>query len=894
LTPHLSCKMFRSSGVTVFCTWALVIFAFDVSALPVEDEQRPDPLISLMAQTATNDDEVPGPREFDLDVGASALLTCAGEDLRARPQKEWCNWDPARRTPQECRKYFVTKGKAPPFKHLQCKFMDGNCITGDECTLQADTSPPTRPCKKTMCPFSHPHCGTFGACYMDEYEEEADESFCCTGDYSPPSPVTPAPKMPATPAPVTPAPKMPVTPAPDTPAPISTPAPDTPAPASTSRFAEAGSKPNIILYLTDDWPYALWPDEANEKDRDGVDNHYGELLPNIKRLLVTEGMEIKYMYSHLYCSPSRRALLTGRFASSITSATGDCLDTPLKLATFAQQLKPGGYSTHFLGKWQLGWASHEALPQSRGFDTALGFHSQQVEPYGFSIQGLSKNKGKTSAGENMYDLIDSAHYNVNKSHPLIAGALGKLRYYCSSHDLTQADFPDAKGGGRLALFQQNDRAALEAIAADEQGREINQDSFDSAMVQAIESAGNRPFFIWQSTSAVHFPFDSKHAQRQRVWDVRRDKFTSEAKCPWYELYGDDDASGHAVPVAADPELCDACGRDKRFEVEAMAVAVDDSLKLAELTLRNSGQWDNTIILFMSDNGGALNKMNPNTPMRGGKYTHQEGGVHVRSAMGGGHLPAELRGLKSSTVVHFVDFWPTFRHLAGLEPDTVGVDPKWDDGKPVPPIDGVNVAPSWRRFYDSRRARSSGSGNELVSDAIGSRVIVHGVGLWSRGRAYSYITPGHLLKVYAEGCTKQCANHGGKCVWEGMKNGGTHLEGCTSANPCIFDIVSDLSEAHMQRYNDLSADLGNELRRISAKVFAISAPAPETYWTSRQTPTIVVGGKDCSAQSCKSGYSPLAAADTTGQYLEQACYSGRHGSNDILALRDQYVKGPWRD
>ena len=46
-------------------------------------------------------------------------------------------------------------------------------------------------------------------------------------------------------------------------------------------------------YLTDDWPYALWPDEANEKDRDGVDNHYGELLPNIKRLLVTEGMEIK-------------------------------------------------------------------------------------------------------------------------------------------------------------------------------------------------------------------------------------------------------------------------------------------------------------------------------------------------------------------------------------------------------------------------------------------------------------------------------------------------------------------------------------------------------------------------------------------------------------------------
>lgn len=37
----------------------------------------------------------------------------------------------------------------------------------------------------------------------------------------------------------------------------------------------------------------------------------------------------------------------------------------------------------------------------------------QVETYGFSIQELSNNKGK-SAGRNMYDLINSTHYNVNK------------------------------------------------------------------------------------------------------------------------------------------------------------------------------------------------------------------------------------------------------------------------------------------------------------------------------------------------------------------------------------------------------------------------------------------------------------------------------------------------
>ena len=48
-------QMFRSSGDILFCISALVIFVLDVSALPVEDEQKPDPVISLMAQTAETD-----------------------------------------------------------------------------------------------------------------------------------------------------------------------------------------------------------------------------------------------------------------------------------------------------------------------------------------------------------------------------------------------------------------------------------------------------------------------------------------------------------------------------------------------------------------------------------------------------------------------------------------------------------------------------------------------------------------------------------------------------------------------------------------------------------------------------------------------------------------------
>ena len=48
-------QMFHSCGDTVLCISALVIFALGVSALPVEEKETPDPIVSLMAQTSAND-----------------------------------------------------------------------------------------------------------------------------------------------------------------------------------------------------------------------------------------------------------------------------------------------------------------------------------------------------------------------------------------------------------------------------------------------------------------------------------------------------------------------------------------------------------------------------------------------------------------------------------------------------------------------------------------------------------------------------------------------------------------------------------------------------------------------------------------------------------------------
>ena len=71
----------------------------------------------------------------------------------------------------------------------------------------------------------------------------------------------------------------------------------------------------------------------------------------------------------------------------------------------------------------------------------------------------------------------------------------------------------------------------------------------------------------------------------------------------------------------------------------MALAVDEGLgRLVDVLKRRAGAWDQTLLIFINDNGGHTQAGSPNTPLRGGKATQLEGGIHVR----GLHAHAELR------------------------------------------------------------------------------------------------------------------------------------------------------------------------------------------------------------------------------------------------------------
>jgi len=67
-------------------------------------------------------------------------------------------------------------------------------------------------------------------------------------------------------------------------------------------------------------------------------------------------------------------------------------------------------------------------------------------------------------------------------------------------------------------------------------------------------------------------------------------------------------------------------------------------------LQATGLWEDTVLVFTSDNGGPLDHTT-NYPLRGGKHTFWEGGVRVVSFLSGGALPEERRGRSYSGMAH---------------------------------------------------------------------------------------------------------------------------------------------------------------------------------------------------------------------------------------------------
>ena len=120
------------------------------------------------------------------------------------------------------------------------------------------------------------------------------------------------------------------------------------------------------------------------------------------------------------------------------------------------------------------------------------------------------------------------------------------------------------------------------------------------------------------------------------------------------------------------------GNTDRDTLLAMGKRMDDAIGKVIATLKAEGVWENTLLFFISDNGGPLAQSAVNTPLRGGKHQDYEGGIRVPFLV---CWPGKLQPGESQAVVSSLDFLPTALAAAGV----AQVDAKPFDGKNILPL-----------------------------------------------------------------------------------------------------------------------------------------------------------------------------------------------------------------
>jgi len=185
------------------------------------------------------------------------------------------------------------------------------------------------------------------------------------------------------------------------------------------------------------------------------------------------------------------------------------------------------------------------------------------------------------------------------------------------------------------------------------------DELSNAAVDFIKREKDNPFFLYLSYNAPHSPLQASQEYLNR---------------------------NEHIP------------KGKRRTYAAMITAVDDGVGRVLATLDELGLDENTLVIFLSDNGGPEKKnASDNGELRGGKGDYFEGGIHVPFAMRWpGKVPA---GLEYSNPISSLDILATFADLANAP---IAKERPLDGVNLIPYITGENITQPhdvlfWRNF-----------------------------------------------------------------------------------------------------------------------------------------------------------------------------------------------------
>ncbi len=266
------------------------------------------------------------------------------------------------------------------------------------------------------------------------------------------------------------------------------------------------------------------------------------------------------------------------------------------------------------------------------------------------------------------------------------GFVGK--WHLSTHDeQRQKYYPDRQGfdvniagdwsGQPPTYFYPYKRGnrTLETMPPGGPEGEYLTDRLTDESVKFLEAHKDKPFLLYLSHYAVHTPLESK--------DELTDKYTAKAE---------------TLPASQGPHAQPVYGRYKTRMVQdhpvyaGMVQSVDESVGRVMAKLEALGLTDNTIVIFMSDNGGlsTVPREGPtcNLPLRAGKGWLYEGGIREPMIV---KWPDVVKaGNTCDEPVTSTDFYPTMLEMAGL---------------PLQPnqhIDGLSLIPLLKGTGDLKR------------------------------------------------------------------------------------------------------------------------------------------------------------------------------------------------
>lgn len=420
---------------------------------------------------------------------------------------------------------------------------------------------------------------------------------------------------------------------------------------------EDGKRPNVMVILADDLGIVDVNAYATRFTKTKPANMYYE-TPNLDRL-TREGLAFSQSYACHLCSPARASLLTGKYAArtGFTTAVGG------NVRTFYNQaiMPPPGYVAQDALVWQDKIPIEQALLNGTTRDALASGHPSD------------NGQDETTLAEAMTD-HDAAF--IGKWH---LGGHGSQGWQPADQGFEEISYFDEGGSpyfnwraawdsGKKMFPTTPQPKLLRGKSGGNLGQEYLTDELTEHAVDYLQrraeslASGGKPFFLHFCHFAVHTPFHG------RANDVAY--FERKPTRGW---------NGHDNPVYA-----------------AMLKRLDVSVGRILDTLEATGLDENTLVIFMSDNGG-VTYTDPvatnNSPFKGGKALHFEGGIRV---------PLVIRwknhvdgGRWSDVPVDCNDIFPTVLDLTGYDVSAY-IDPGGIDGRSITPL-FVDPANTSRRY-----------------------------------------------------------------------------------------------------------------------------------------------------------------------------------------------------